>query len=653
MAKPKSSLFASMTSIFSTSAPSPVPSSLDAAKPAALLTQYNKAASGESFDGEKELVANVFSAERLKKMHRLAKDHQNALSASDIIDLRSKMGVTVNKSLVSDYSKYVSTKAQCGQTSQSFLEWLNIKTGPSMMEAPSMFVLQQTQPGKAVNKVEIREFGPSGVHYGMTSAGSETVAVDNDGNDVQVFSADNFQHEVVTKEEMAKIRKLLQDRSQLATFHMENPKHANNRPVVKRLTSMRRKITDIIKAVGLADAESSVSGVQQDASKLEKSRKEATTIMKVAQDLIKEFDEEIREINDSAKVASGEDNPKPSAPPDVVVGKEVGGASAAAAGSELMSVDVQTELVNQAADALLAKQQELNSLQEQMDKIKKHLKSTTSIRATAAHEKRADHMLADQVHSLCKQLIAEREKNEELMTQSVGGGVTQGDAASSPLLQKAMDSLGLLNEQKKKLEHNVKELKHDNAVFNKDVKDLQSTVKHYKDTANTLMGQNMDLKRVASREQYEKEVHRSRAEDLSQKLGSTLHYHFTDEDGSGNATVFLKAKEGGCCCEEFDQAAARNEVEGALLVGSTSTMLNSCRVGERTQMEIDNCSALTNASSGGVVHTVEVERMSDRADGTVRGRLLNTIMLGKHSIQSEILMTGENQDHYALTLNAT
>lgn len=651
MAKPKSSLFSSMASIFSTSAPSPMPSSFDTAKPVAPSTQYNKATSGESFDGEKELVSNVFSAERLQKMHRLAKDHQNALTASDIIDLRSKMGATVNKSLVSDYSKYVSMKEQSGEASENFLKWLNIKTGPSMMEAPSMFVLQQTQPGKAVNKVEIREFGPSGVHYGMTTAESETVAVDDGGDDVQVFSADNFQHEVVTKEEMAKIRKLLQDRSQLAAFHIDSPKNATNRPVVKRLTSMRRKILDIIKAVGVAEVESNLSGVPQDASKLEKSRKEAATIMKAAQDLINEFDEELREINASAKLGA-DDIPEASAPPmyDDVVGGGVGGASAA--DSELMSVDMQTELVNQAADALLAKQNELDKVQKQMDQIKKHLKSTTGTRSTAAHGKRADHMLADQVHSLCKQLMAEREKNEALMAQSVGGGATAGDAASSPLLQKAMDSLSLLNEQKKQLEHKVKDLKHDNSVFSKDMKDLQGTVNHYKATANTLMGQNMDLKKAASREQYEKEAHRSRAADLSQKLASTLHYHFTDEDGSGNATVFLKAKEGGCCCEEFDQAAARNEVEGALLVGSTPMMLNRCRVGERAQMEIHNCSALTDASSGEVVNTVEVERMSDRSDGTVRGRLLSTIMLGKHSIQSEILVTGENQDHYALTLNA-
>lgn len=638
-----------MASIFSTSAPSPMPSSFDTAKAAAPLTQYNKATSGESFDGEKELVANVFSAERLQKMHRLAKDHQNALTASDIIDLRSKMGATVNKSLVSDYSKYASLKEQSGETSENFLKWLNIKTGPSMMEAPSMFVLQQTQPGKAVNKVEIREFGPSGVHYGMTSA-TPVVAVDDGDDDVQVFSADNFQHEVVTKEEMAKIRKLLQDRSQLAAFHMESPKNANNRPVVKRLTSMRRKIMDIMKAVGVADAESASSGVMQDASKLEKSRKEAATIMKAAQDLIKEFDEELQEINDSTSANKVNDTASAAAAATTAVNKEIGGASAVDA--ELMSVDMQTELVNQAADALLAKQNELDKVQKQMDQIKKHLKSTTGTRSTAAHGKRADHMLADQVHSLCKQLMAEREKNEALMAQSVGGAATAGDAASSPLLQKAMDSLSLLNEQKNQLEHKVKDLKHDNSVFSKDMKDLQGTVNHYKATANTLMGQNMDLKKAASREQYEKEAHRSRAADLSQKLASTLHYHFTDEDGSGNATVFLKAKEGGCCCEEFDQAAARNEVEGALLVGSTPMMINHCRVGERVPMEIHNCSALTDASSGEVVNTVEVERMSDRSDGTVRGRLLSTIMLGKHSIQSEILVTGENQDHYALTLNA-
>jgi len=635
--------------MFSTSAASPVPSSIDIAKPA-LATQYNKAATGESFDGEKELVASVFSKERLQKMHRLAKDHQSALSASDIIDLRSKMGVTVNKSLVSDYSKYVSLKEQAGEPSENFLAWLNIKTGPSMMEAPTMFVLQQTQPGKAVNKVEIREFGPSGVHHGMTSADSNAVAIDS-ADDVKVFSAESFEHEVVSKEEMAKIRKLLQDRSQLAAFHIDNPRNSSNRPVVKRLTSMRRKIMDILKAVGDADAESSLSGVPQDASKLEKSKKEAATILKAAKDLVAEFDKEIKEINAQNKVDSDE-IPITSAPPpyESTVNEAHGEASAS---SELMSVDMQTELVNKAADALLAKQSELDNLQKQMNKINKHLKSIGT--RTSARGKYTD-QVADHVHSLCKQLMAEREKNEALMTQSVGGAVTASgggdDAASSPLLQKAMDSLSILNEQKKQLEHKVKELKHDNNVFSKDVKDLQGTVDHYKATANTLMGQNMDLKKMASREQYEKEAHRSRAADLSQKLASTLHYHFTDEDGSGNATVFIKAKDGGCCCEEFDQAAARNEVEGALLVGSTSMMLTRCPVGKRVPMEINNCSALTDASSGEVVDTVEVERMSDRADGTVRGRLLNTIMLGQHSIQSEIVVTGENQDHYALTLNA-
>ena len=616
MAKPKSSLLSSVASMFSSSANPPVPSS---SSTPAKSTQYNKVITGESFEGERELVANVFSTERQSKMHRLAKDHQSALSASDIIELR-KMGVTVNKSLVSDYSKYVSLKEQSGKPSEVFTKWLNIKTGPSMTEAPSMFVMQLTEPGKSVNKIEIREFGAAGIHYGQTAAEESNIT----GKTTVFEATGDASHFSVNKKEMDALKMFLMDKAGLAEYMEKKATAKNERTLIDKLKSMRKKIRVLVN-----EAHDDKFNQQiEDAQGGIKAYKDVCERIKLnAENLSKELDEIQAELGKDGEQETPEGN------------ANTGNSQAH------MSVEMQTALVNKAADALMEKQAELDKHQTQMDTIRKHIKSTGS------RARRGADQVADHVHSLCKQLIAEREKNEALMAQSVGGASCGADASSSPLLQKAMDSLSLLNEQKRQLEEKVKGLTHDNEVFAKDASDMQATADHYKATVNTLMGQNMDLKKMASREQFEKETHRSRAADLSQKLASTLHYHFTDENGEGNATVFLKAKEDCCDCNEFDQAAARNEVEGALLVGSTQTMLNKLRVGDRARMEIHNCSGLTNASYN-VASAVDVERMTDRSDGTVRGRLLDTLMLGKHTIQSEICVTGEKQDHYALTLNA-
>ena len=546
MAKQKSSLFSSVSSLFTTSAaPTPVPA-------ASAARQYNKGETGESFDGERALVAEVFSDKRIEKMHRLARDHQSALSASDIIELR-KLGVTMNKTLVADYSKYVSLKEQAGQPSETFLNWLNIKTGPSMIEAPTMFVIQRTVPGGSVDKIAMREFGPSGAHHAMVSDKAEEARR-------QVVLKGPLKTREVTEPDFKKIQKIAEK---------SKPEHKESK------------------------------GEDGKEEGKEKKGKDKET----------------------------KQDPVHSTPP----------AEPSEDTMDLSSMETQARLVNEAADALLEKQAELERHQLEMDAIKKHLNATGTRPPKGGAGRVADH-----VHSLCKQLMEEREKNEALMSQSVVGG---NDASSSPLFQKSLDTISRLSQENKKLMS-------DNAVYDQDVKDMQASLDHYQATVKTLMGQNMDLKKVASREQYEKESHRSRAADLGQKLASTLHYHFTDEDGDGNATIFIKAARDACDCDEFDKAAERNEVEGALLLGSTQMILGDMRVGERASMEIHNASGLTHASNGEVAETVEVERISNRSDGAARGRIQETLMLGKHSVQSEIFATGENGDYYALTLNA-
>lgn len=618
MAKSKSSLFETVSSMFSTSAAAaPVPSSgvgLTSSK------KYNKDAAGESFEGEKSLVATVFSTDRLNKMHRLAKDHQNALSASDIIDLR-KMGVAVNKSLVSDYSKYVSMKQQNGNPSENFTKWLNVKTGPSMMEAPTMFVLQYTQPGKAVNKVEIGAFGPSGLHYAETSAESDSKPV--------VYEASGpVYHAEVTKDELKTVLNLIEHREKLAKLMREDAESKGDQTLIDKLTGIAKRLEEI-----KGDVKGATNKSVED---INASMELCKDIKSNARNFIQEFDADLKQLN--VKVEKNTDN-------NSSMDTESGTAQAlnTDSGSAYadMSPEMQTAMVNKAADALMQKQSELDRYEAQIETIKKHIKSTG---AKSAKGLKGMDQVANHVHSICKQLMVEREKNERLMAQSIHGGGADADADTAPLLRRAMDSLTDLNEKNEKL-------KHDNDVFSKEAKDLQAALDHLEKTKNTLVGQNMDYKRAAAREQYEKDMHRVRAADLGQKLASTLHYHFTDENGDGNATVFLKATKDCCGCDEFDRAAERNEVEGAVLVGSTQTMLGRFGVGERTRMDIHNCSGLTDAS-GEVITEVGIERINDKSDGTMRGRLTDTVMLGKHTIQSEVYVTGENQDHYALTLNA-
>ena len=548
-----------------------------------IINNTRSAKGGESFEGENDLVSEVFSKERVKKMHNLAKDHQHALSACDIMDLR-KIGVTVNKSLVSDYSRYVSMKQQNKESSEGFPGWLNIKSSPTMFEAPSMFVLQHTKPGQGVvNRVEIREFGPTGRHYNKAALPEEGEEAPLDEEE----APDKY-------EEMSMEKKAVEESMAIA-------EETGDVEEIERHVNLIHTAASAIEDLKSREHEAAAR------------EHEATALM----------DRASHKIEDLQVKLEGAWSPQ--------------------------DCEAHAELVDKAARALQTKTSELQRLHAEMAAIKGHLKCT-STRARAG----GMHNVADQVHSLCKQLMDEREKNEALMAQCVGGGGGHdggGEAASAPLFKEAQQALIVLNNQKRKDDAKLKELHSDNEVLSKDMQDAQAELEHYRGTVNTLMGQNMDYKRQASSEQYQKEVHRSRAVDLSHKLASTLHYHMTDDDGAGNAQVFIKAKDGGCSCEEFDSATADNVIEGALLVGSTPVMINDLEIGQKCEMEIQHCSSLTD-DSGEPVSSVPVERMSNRADGTLRGRLENTLMLGQHTIQSVFSVVGEKQDYYSFLLNA-
>ena len=654
MSKTKSSIFSSMSNFFSGSSSScSKPTSSTAA---ASATQYNKTLSGESFEGENDLLATVFSKERLAKMHKLAMDHQPAQTASDIIELRN-MGVTVNKTLIADYSKYVSTRKQNHESSETFLKWLNIKTGPSMMEAPSMYVIQQTQPGKAVNKVEMREFGPSGSHYDMafTEDGTTDKTCDTkatSGEMLKMHEADkklllaskgDVKIHEVSKAEMVRIRDMLEKHEILRKDATDKLPAGKDAKLAMRLAKMKDKISSMTDEVHTA-----IASMEKDASskEAEESKNNAKTVAAKAQELLKELDEYVKKAQSLSNKESSSKAAKAAKQTDK---SDIGSGTTKSKAGHRMSAAEQTELVATASRRIKETEAKLKSQTDTLDSIISHVKST------GTRSKVNVSTLASDIHGLVQKLMQEREKNERLMALSVD--TVDGDA-KLPILDKAEGALGRANakvnaleEKIKRLEKANKKLTHDNDVFSKDAEDLKMSVDHHKATSNSLMGQNMDFKKAASREQYQKELYRNRAADISQRLASVMHFHNTDEDGKGNATVYVRQQDTSCDCKEFEDAVERNEVDGEVLLASTQTSLKKCKVGKRMTMELHNVTGLTDAR-GEFVDSVQVERMSDKADGTVRGRLINPLMLGKHTIQNEMHVAGGKGNYYALTLNA-
>ena len=539
-------------------------------------TQYNKVTTGESFEGEKELVSTVFTPQRLDKMKRLACNHQEALSASDIIDLR-KTGITFNKTLVSEYSRYCSQKQQAGEESDTFVNWLNIKTNPSMMEAPSMYVLQFTQPGKAVNKVAIGEFGPSGIHFNLSAqdnAVQENVKTTTESMNVaaedtvcKINTTEGTANDYLSEEQQVK---LINDASnELLKAHAE-------------LAKQKQQINHLEAKLSAKGSHTTKEDEEHDAALIHKAADEIIMYKK---------------------------NQKQT-----------------------------TEVMEKAAEALKVHQGQMAVQQNELDAIKKHLKST-NVQASAVgrHKRDGTGAVASHVKDLCNQLMHERERNEALMAQTV----CESDVDSGPLLKKASDQLSKLNRENKSL-------KYDNDVFAKDTKDMQATIDHLRKIIKTYESQNLHYKQSESRATYQKEMHRNNAAIMGQRLGAALDFHCTEEDGARSAAGYILAAKDGCDCEKFEDHAYRQEMNGALVFGSTDLMPQDLKYGQRAKMDIHNAFALTD-KSGEVVNEVEVERMCDLEDGTMRARLLTPLMLGKNTIQSEMRF---GEDHYQLVLNS-
>ena len=466
--------------------------------------QYNKESSGESFEGEKELVDSVFTQQRIDKMKRLACGHQEALSASDIIDLR-KMGVAVNKSLITDYSKYCSLNEQNGKESQTFLNWLNVKTSPSMMEAPSMFVLQCSQPGKAVNKVAIREFGPTGLHFNTPvvdkqddeeSKHCDEESKQCDEKILQVTKTGSEQHD--TGEYSAD--KQLQLINEATTALMD--KHAQVRKHESTISDLQKQLKNNVvedehvkivndAADALLKKHKEVSEHQSTISDLRKQLDNKTTGAKTnAKDLDGSFfknDEHVQLINDAADALMQK---------DTQISRHL---------KEIRHLrtnvveDEHVKIVNDAADALLKKHKEVSEHQSIISDLRKQLDNKTTGAKTDAKDldgsffKNDEHVqlindAADALMQKDTQISRHLKEIRHLRTNAgnVNGPTLSEDTDNAELINKATDQILMYKKAQKEateiMEHAANELESKRSEVNRHQNELKDITMHLKST---------------------------------------------------------------------------------------------------------------------------------------------------------------------------
>lgn len=574
----------------------------------------------ETYKDANEAVKDVFSVGRLQKMHKLAKSHQSALTASDIMSLRSK-GVVFNKGLIGEYDRHVSQQEMQSKDSEHFLKWLNNKTSPSMAEAPTMCVFDLTPANQPKQKVEVRAFGPGGDHYEMSTIDTSTAepkpsirspATKAVPKDSKPLHADTVQEDHVNVINEAATQLMDSKRELHKIIHHLNMTGASAelqgaakhvKMVCDELMALREKNDEAaarLRSTGCKTPTDENEEFHQD---------DHVDIINAAADKLLELKRELHDTKEELKAHNSAEN---------------------------------AAMVNEAADQLMHYKNELEVLDGKMTQITKHLQKSSN-------KKGKIKCAVTAVKEMCGELREQQEVNEALMNQSVRDASNVDDCVSdAKVMERAHATLKVLNEQKMDLEAQVCNLTNENNVFARDLEDMKESVEHYKDTVNTLMRSNMKTKKEASMNKHHGETHANMVAALNQKLAATLHYNATDEDGCGNAKVYLKAVKDGCDCGEFDDAASRNEERGCLLMGSTPLMLTECEIGSRTKMRVDHSCGLT--KNGHLLNEVCIERLDNAEDGTVMGQLQETIHMGEHSIQRKVCMTSNN--YYELKLNA-
>ncbi len=306
-------------------------------------------------------------------------------------------------------------------------------------------------------------------------------------------------------------------------------------------------------------------------------------------------------------------------------------------------------LANVHKDEIRARMEEVDRLRTQHADMKKNVQQIVdklkSLGIDNVHAKNAAH----KVERLCKELEKQRSLAATALSSSSSRACNSTADDKDSLLSVATNQLTASKAEVHELQERLRGVEAERDLYEKGLKDKQSEVKHYKDTIETFKHQNVLLRNEVSREEREKHTHYNRSMDLGQRLASVLHYHATDENDVGNASVYIKSQVGDCCCEEFEDSVAANEPNGLTILGSTGTQLHEVPVGERATLALSNVAGLT-THDGEIVHAAELRRVEDSADGTKRAQLLTPLKLGEHTVQSDVSLT--KTDYYELKLNA-
>ena len=521
---------------------------------------------------EEELINDVFNDKRIQRMHTRARNHQEALSPSDAAQLRD-LGVTLNKSLLHDYSKQVSRDQQQGKESPHFVKWLNVKTSPTMAEIPSMSVLQYALPGQAVQTLRVSDFAESAGRYGKL-VNELSLAPSTTDEDVLVAKASDRVPSTKKKASASPVSSLddgAVNQSDLFKLKKENQKlldQQNTVDEIKRQTEMVMEQTRIVQEKS--------HGIQQHKSTV---------------DEIKRQTEMVRD---------------------------------------------QTRIVQEKSDAI-------QHHKNQMHEITKHLR-TTGARASVKNA-------CDTVKKLCEDHIQLKGKYEALLKDAKHSPLTMSDGKKNGIIADSLRALQISKDQVDQHKSRADRLEAANDVLKSDLEDLKAHINANEQGMQTVRTQLTMMQNKATKHERIARAEAASHDTMAQKLACALHHGAVDEEGEGNASVFLSMMD--CCCgkdPEFEEKVLRNERQGAIVLGRTAENIADVEPGETLNLVLANVSGLKSmeANAAGPVEVIKMKRLSNDKDGNCRALLMTPLSLGDHTVQNEVTMANK---YYELKIN--
>jgi len=304
----------------------------------------------------------------------------------------------------------------------------------------------------------------------------------------------------------------------------------------------------------------------------------------------------------------------------------------------------QTEMVMEQTRIVQEKSDAIQQHKNQMHEITKHLR-TTGARTSVKNA-------CDTVKRLCEDHIQLKGKYEALLKDAKHSPLTMSDGKKDGIIADSLRALQISKDQVDQHKSKADRLEAANDVLKSDLEDLKAHVAVNEKGMQTVRSQLTMMQNKATKHERIARAEAASHDTMAQKLACALHHGAVDEEGEGNASVFLSMMD--CCCDkdqEFEECVLRNERQGAIVLGRTAENIADVEPGETLNLVLANVSGLKSmeAKAAGPVEVIKMKRLSNDKDGNCRALLMTPLSLGDHTVQNEVTMANK---FYELKINA-